>query len=224
MFNNEQELARIIDQTNLKPDLSQNELENLVEKCIQFKFHSLFIFPFHLEKAKEFSQGSSLKIGTVVGFPYGANFREAKIVEAELAQQKGADEIDLVINLGALKSGFFSYAKEELISIIEVSPKCLHKIIIETGLLTEKEMALVCDMMNEIKPDFVKTSTGITSRGVILEDVVFLKKHLIPEIKIKASGGIRNLKFVEQLVQAGASRVGTSTGFEIIQEWKKANY
>jgi deoxyribose-phosphate aldolase len=221
MFKQEAELAKIIDQTNLRPELSVNELENLVKSCIEFNFYSLFVHPFNLEKAKSIAKGSNLKIGTVVAFPYGANFREAKILESKLAQEKGADEIDIVMNIGAFKSKMFTLVEEELKGIIKASPNCIHKIIIETGLLTNEEMRIVCELMNNVKPDFVKTSTGITSRGVIIEDIEFLRENLNPEIKIKASGGIRNLKFVEDLVKAGASRIGTSTGFSIIQEWRE---
>ncbi|MCP2604653.1 deoxyribose-phosphate aldolase [Candidatus Aminicenantes bacterium AH-873-B07] len=221
MFKEEFELSRIIDQTNLKPELPQSELKNLVKKCIDYKFCTLFIHPFHLEKAKEFAKGSPLKIGTVVAFPYGANFKEAKILESKLAEESGADEIDIVMNIGAFKSGLFSVVEEELKAIFEASSTCVHKVIIETGLLSKKEMEIVCELMNKIKPDFVKTSTGITARGVTLNDVEFLRKNLNPKIKIKASGGIRTLKFVENLVKAGASRIGTSTGFEIIEEWRK---
>ncbi|MCP2520069.1 deoxyribose-phosphate aldolase [Candidatus Aminicenantes bacterium AC-335-K20] len=221
MFKEKSELTSIIDQTNLRPELSQNELEDLVKKCIEYKFCTLFIHPFHLEKAKRFSEGSSLKIGTVVGFPFGANFKEAKILESKLAEERGADEIDIVMNISAFKSGYFSIVEEELREIFEASTSCIHKVIIETGLLSEKEMEVVCNLMNKIKPDFVKTSTGISARGVTVDDIVFLRKNLIPEIKIKASGGIRTLKFVEELVKAGANRIGTSTGFQIVEEWER---
>ncbi len=221
MFKKEDALSKVIDQTNLRPELSLSELENLVKRCIDFQFCSLFIHPFHLEKAKEIVKGSKLKIGTVVAFPYGTNFKDAKILEAKLAQEKGADEIDMVMNIAAFKSKLFSLVEDELRAVIEASPNCVHKVIIETGLLTQKEMEIACRLMNNIKPDYVKTSTGITSRGVMVEDIEILRKNLNPEIRIKASGGIRNLKFVEELISAGASRIGTSTGFEIIREWRE---
>ena len=222
MFKEKFELSKIIDQTNLRPELSQNKLEDLVKECIEYKFCTLFIHPFHLEKAKKLAEGSSLKIGTVVGFPFGANFKEAKILEAKLAEERGADEIDIVMNISAFKTGYLSFVEEELKEIFEASPSCIHKVIIETGLLSEKEMGIVCELMNKLKPDFVKTSTGISARGVIVDDVKFLRKNLHPKINIKASGGIRNLKFIEELIKAGASRIGTSTGFQIIEEWEKA--
>jgi len=222
MFKEKFELSKIIDQTNLRPELSQNELEDLVKKCIEYKFCTLFIHPFHLKKAKKLAEGSSLKIGTVVGFPFGASFKEAKILEAKLAEERGADEIDIVMNISAFKSGYLSFVEEELKEIFEASPSCIHKVIIETGLLSEKEMEIVCELMNKLKPDFVKTSTGISTRGVTVDDVKFLRKNLDPKINIKASGGIRDLKFIEELVRTGASRIGTSTGFQIIEEWGKA--
>ena len=221
MFKKKIDLTGIIDQTNLRPELTQNELENLVKKCIEHRFCTLFIHPFHLERAKKLAGGSSLKIGTVVGFPFGANFKEAKILESKLAEEKGVDEIDIVMNISAFKSGYFSIVEEELKEIFEASPSCIHKVIIETGLLTAKEMEIVCELMNKIKPDFVKTSTGISARGVTINDIVFLRKNLISEIKIKASGGIRSLKFVKELVSAGANRIGTSTGFQIIEGWER---
>lgn len=221
MFASEYELSSIIDHTLLKPEASKQEVLRLCKEALSYRFHSVFLLPCYLPLAVRKLRKAPVKVGTVIGFPLGGNSSTTKIFEAIDSLRQGAEELDIVINIGALKSGDFPYLERELNGIISKTPECLHKVIVEIGLLTKGELKKLIEVINRIKPAFVKTSAGFLARGALVEDVVALRHYLHPNIGIKASGGIRNLQQVEELVEAGASRIGTSTGVEIMEEYKR---
>ena len=221
MFASEYELSSIIDHTLLKPEASKQEVLRLCKEALSYRFHSVFLLPCYLPLAVRKLRKAPVKVGTVIGFPLGGNSSTTKIFEAIDSLRQGAEELDIVINIGALKSGDFPYLERELKGIISKTPECLHKVIVEIGLLTEGELKRLMEVVNRVKPAFVKTSTGFLARGALVEDVVAFRRYLHPDIRIKASGGIRTLQQVEEMVEAGASRIGTSTGVEIIKEYKR---
>ena len=221
MFASEYELSSIIDHTLLKPEASKQEVVRLCQQALSFRFHSVFLLPYFIPLAVKKLKKAPVKVGTVIGFPLGGNSTTTKIFEAIDSLRQGAEELDIVINIGALKSGDFPYLEKELKGIISKTPECLHKVIVEIGLLTEGELKRMMEVINRVKPAFVKTSTGFLARGARVEDVVALRHYLHPDIGIKASGGIRTLQQVTELVEAGASRIGTSTGVEIVQEYRR---
>jgi len=221
MFASEDELASIIDHTLLKPEASKQEVLRLCKEALSCRFHSVFLLPCYLPLAVGNLRKAPVKVGTVIGFPLGGHSTATKIFEAVDSLRQGAEELDIVINIGALKSGDFPYLERELKGIISETPECLHKVIVEIGLLTEGELKKLMEVVNRVKPAFVKTSTGFLARGARVEDVVTLRRYLRPDLRIKASGGIRTLQQVAELVEAGASRIGTSTGVEIMQEYRK---
>ena len=221
MFASEYELASLIDHTLLKPEASRQEILRLCKEALDYRFHSVFLLPYYLPIAVKKLSKTPVEVGTVIGFPLGGNSTTTKIFEAIDSLRQGAKELDIVINIGALKSGDFPYLERELKGIISKTPECLHKVIVEVGLLTEEELKRMIEVVNRVKPAFVKTSTGFLARGAQVGDVVVIRNYLHPDIGIKASGGIRTLQQVTQLVDAGASRIGTSTGVEIIQEYRR---
>ena len=221
MFASEYELASLIDHTLLKPETSKQQILRLCKEALDYRFHSVFLLPYYLPIAVRKLRKTPVKVGTVIGFPLGGNSTTTKIFEAIDSLRQGADELDIVINIGALKSGEFPYLERELKGIISKTPECLHKVIVEVGLLAEGELKRMIEVANRIKPAFVKTSTGLLARGAQVEDVVAIRHYLHPDIGIKASGGIRTLQQVVELVGAGASRIGTSTGVEIMQEYSR---
>ncbi len=221
MFASEDELASLIDHTLLKPETSKKEILRLCKEALDYWFHSVFLLPYYLPIAVKKLRKTPVKVGTVIGFPLGGNSITTKIFEAIDSLRQGAEELDIVINIGALKSGDFPYLERELTGIISKTPECLHKVIVEVGLLTDEELKRMIEVANRIKPAFVKTSTGFLARGAQAEDVVAIRHYLHPDIGIKASGGIRTLQQVTELVEAGASRIGTSTGVKIIQEYRR---
>ncbi|TKJ36128.1 deoxyribose-phosphate aldolase [bacterium (candidate division B38) B3_B38] len=221
MFASEYELTSIIDHTLLKPEANKQEILRLCKEALNYRFHSVFLLPCYLPVAVRKLRKAPVKVGTVIGFPLGGNSTTSKIFEAIDSLRQGAEELDIVINIGALKSGDFPYLERELKGIISKTPECLHKVIVEVGLLTEGELKRMIEVVNRVKPAFVKTSTGFLARGARVEDVVAIRHHLHPDIGIKASGGIRTLQQVTELVEAGASRIGTSAGVDIMQEYRR---
>jgi len=180
------------------------------------QFCAVCIPPYFVARAAKLLQGSTIKVATVIAYPYGYADTAVKVQEIRKAMDDGADELDIVINLSALKSGDWAYVLSELTSVntsVRLRSKAC-KIIVEMSALNDAERRKVCDICNEVKPTFVKTSTG-TQSGATVEDVRFLRKHLLPEIKIKASGGIRDHQMAAALVDAGADRLGTSAGIAV---------
>lgn len=210
-----------IDDTNLNNLATLKDIEKLCNEAIKYHFASVYVSPYYIKLAKELLKNSTVEVGTVIGFPLGFQTKEAKVYEAIDAVGKGADEIDMVINLQALKNKDYEYVKEEIEEIRDAIDGKVLKVIIESNLLTQKEIVKMTEICNETFVNFIKTGTGFNG-DVKLEDVKLIKKHKNDILEIKASGGIRSMKQVEQLVEAGALRIGTSKGGDIMEN-KKCN-
>ena len=212
------DLARFIDATILKPDTTLADIKKLCDDAKKHEFASVCVPPFFVKDAFKALDGTPVIVSTVVGFPMGYSATPAKVEEIKKAIDEGATELDCVINICAVKSKQWSYVRNEIDSMAlacQMRGKTI-KLIIETGLLTEAEIVKLCEMATEVKVNFVKTSTGVNGKGASVKIIEMLRKKLPPSIKIKASGGIRDRKFAEELVAAGADRIGTSAGTTIV--------
>ena len=207
---------KLIDHTLLKQDASPEQIVKLCEEAKEFDFMSVCVNPAYVPLASECLKGSSVKVCTVIGFPLGMNLTKTKVDEAALAIREGAEEIDMVINVGMLKAGHDDYVKEEIRLLKEVAGKLVLKVIIETCLLTDEEKVRVCKLAKEAGADFVKTSTGFSTGGATPHDVKLMRETVGPEIGVKASGGVRTHEDLLAMVEAGANRIGTSNGTKII--------
>lgn len=211
-------LASKIDHTLLKADASEKEVKRICAEAKEHGFAAVCIPPYFVRKCKLWLKDSEVKVATVVGFPLGYSHTPAKVEEARRAIDEGADEVDMVINIIALKAGDWNYLKNELTSaatIVQLRGGKL-KVILETGLLTEQEIIKACELCADMTVDYVKTSTGFTQVGATVETVKLLRAHLPKNIKIKASGGIREKEFALQLIEAGADRLGCSASVSIV--------
>lgn len=216
------DIAKMIDHTHLKPEASLSQIEKLCNEGKEFGFCSICVNPVWVSYCVKVLKGSGVKVCTVSGFPLGANKKEVKIKEAEIGSKDGADELDMVINIGALKSGDWKSVEDEIKGVKKVlgNEKIL-KVIIETCLLTDPEKIKAAKIVMDGGADFVKTSTGFNRTGATYEDVRLLKEIVKDRIKIKASGGIRDYPTAIKMIEAGAERIGTSSGVKIIEEMKK---
>ena len=208
MFN----LASYIDYTLLKPTCTYADIKKLCQEAIQYEFAAVCVPPFMVSFAREQLTGTHLRLATVVGFPFGYENADVKLFETKQAIDEGADELDIVINLSALKSGSWNYLEKEMGPLVGISHDYykLVKVIIETGVLTDDEIIRCCQLYSKLSVDFLKTSTGYAEKGATLEAVTLIRKNAPASVKIKASGGIRNFDFACQLIEAGAERIGTS--------------
>lgn len=213
------QLARYIDHTILKPTTTTADIEKLCAEAVEYGFAAVCVPPPFVKKSKELTKETGVKTATVIGFPFGYSAVEAKIAEVLLAMIDGADELDIVINLIALKNGDWQYLANEinhLVPLIKQQNKKV-KIIIESGVLTDEEIIKCCELYGIAGIDYLKTSTGYAERGAIIEAVQLMRKHLPANVQIKASGGIRTYEFAKELVEAGATRLGCSAGVAIAQ-------
>lgn len=209
-----------IDHTILKPTTLISDIEKLCKEAIQYEFAAVCVPPTFIKKAKELTKDSTVKVATVIGFPFGYSCIEAKIAETVLAFVDGADELDIVINLIALKNNDWEYLANEinhLAPIIKAKGKAI-KIIIESGILTDDEIIKCCTLYTPANVDFMKTSTGYAEVGATVHAVSLMRQNLPDNIQIKASGGIRNYSFAKELIDAGATRLGCSASVQIVQE------
>jgi deoxyribose-phosphate aldolase len=211
-------LAKVIDFTLLKPYAGRKEVLDFLNRARKYRFYSVCILPYLLPLAAKKLSGTGVKLCPVIAFPLGSTTREAKLAEAVSLVRNDASELDIVINLAAVKMGDYRYVKEELKEIMEETAQVVHKVIIEMTRLSEEELNKVIGVMNELSPAFVKTGTGFAARGVSVSDVLLLRKKLSSDIRIKAAGGIRDLAGALALLDAGAERLGTSAGVEILNE------
>jgi len=212
------ELKSTIEHTNLKPDCTNLDVIKLCEEAIEHGFYGVCISPYFVQLAKKTIKKSSVKIITVIGFPLGYSTVAAKVEETKKAIISGADEVDMVMNIAAFKSGDFTFVQND---IQAVTTAChlqnkLVKVIIETAYLNEEEIEKACRLCIDCEVDFVKTSTGFAPSGATVEAVELMRKILPPKIKIKAAGGIRDRAFAEKLIQAGATRIGASASINIV--------
>jgi len=212
------ELNKYIDHTNLNTTATINDIEKLCDEAIKYHFQTVCIHPFYVSLAKELLKDTNIEVCTVVGFPLGMNTKETKAYEAIEAVNNGADEIDMVINMGAVKNGDFDYIKEEIEEIRDSIDGKVIKVIIETCYLKEEEIIKLTNICNETFVNFIKTSTGFGSRGASLSDIELINENKNDLLEIKASGGIKDLETVEKMINAGATRIGTSNGISIMNE------
>ncbi len=212
------QLAATIDHTILKPDAQIRDIERLCREAIQYNFASCCVNPTFVPLVKRLLADSNVKVCTVIGFPLGANASEIKYNETELAIFNGATEIDMVINIGRFIGGDLEYTRREISTIAHIckSANVLLKVIVETCLLQDAQIAEITKIVEEAGADYIKTSTGFSSAGANLNDIKIFKQNIQGNLKIKASGGIRNLEFALELLDAGAERLGTSSGITIV--------
>lgn len=213
------QLARYIDHTILKPTTTITDIEKLCNEALQYQFAAVCVPPPFVKKAKALTANTNVKTATVIGFPFGYSAVEAKIAEALLAMVDGADELDIVINLIALKNNDWEYLANEInhvMPVIKQQNKTV-KIIIESGVLTDEEIIKCCGLYGASGIDFLKTSTGYAEVGATVKAVELMRSHLPASVQIKASGGIRNYEFAKQLVEAGATRLGCSASVAIVE-------
>lgn len=209
-----------IDHTILKPTTLISDVEKLCKEAIELQFAAVCVPPPFIKTAKQLLQGTTVKTATVIGFPFGYSAIEAKIAEVVLAMIDGVDELDIVINLIALKNNDWQYLANEISHIIPVikQQQKTVKIIIESGILTNDEIIKCCQLYAPAGIDFMKTSTGYAEQGATVEAVELMRKHLSPSIQIKASGGIKTYAFAKALIEAGATRLGCSAGVAIVHQ------
>lgn len=207
-----------IDHTLLKADASAAQIEKLCSEAREHEFFSVCINSYYVKKAVSLLLGSSVKVCTVVGFPLGASTMETKRFEAMKAVAEGAREIDMVINVSAIKSGEWQYVLDDMSSLAQVCHQqgSLLKVILETSLLTQEEKIKACELAVKAKVDFVKTSTGFSTGGATIEDVK-LMRSIVGTMGVKASGGIRDAETARKMIEAGATRLGTSASVEIVK-------
>lgn len=213
-------VSSIIDHTLLKADAREEDLVNLIEEAKKYKFYSVCVNPDNVRLAKELLKGTDVKVATVVGFPLGSNTSKVKAFEAKNAIENGADEVDMVINISYLKDKKYSEVRKDIEGVVKEVDGKIVKVIIETCLLTDEEKIKACQLSREAGADFVKTSTGFSSGGASVEDVKLMKETVGEELKVKASGGIRDLATAKLMIQAGADRLGVSASVAIAEEDK----
>lgn len=207
---------KLIDHTLLKQDATPEQVLKLCEEAKQFEFMSVCVNPHYVPLASEALDGSDVKVCTVVGFPLGMNMTKTKIQETQLCIAQGATEIDMVINVGMLKAGHDEYVENEIRELKSVCGSLVLKVILETCLLTDEEIVRACILSKNAGADFVKTSTGFSTGGATVHAVKLMRETVGPEMGVKASGGVRTHEDLIAMVEAGASRIGTSSGCKII--------
>src|SRR5205809_1998477 len=217
------DFGRHIDHTLLRPIGTTTDIRRLCTEAVEYGMAAVCVFPSYVPMAREILKESRVKIATVIAFPFGVTYTEIKEAEMRASAARGADEMDFVINIAALKSGDEKAIEQEMEYLTSKARTIgvRTKFIIETAYLTDDEKLRVCKAANRVKPDFMKTSTGYGPSGATVEDVRMMRSSLLPEIQIKAAGGIRSSGEALQLLQAGASRLGTSSGIKIIEEASK---
>jgi len=213
-------LAKVIDHTTLKVDNTKEDIKKLCEEAKAEHFFAVCVSPYFVRYAATQLQNVPVKVVTVIGFPFGFSATPAKAEEARRALEEGADEIDVVVNINAVKSGDWNYVRNDIQTMIFLAHQKgrILKIIFETGLLTKIEVKKLCEICAELEVNFVKTSTGYYKKGATVSMIKTLRKLLPEKIKIKASGGIRSTKKTMAMINAGADRIGTSSGLKIIEE------
>lgn len=219
MFYSDKELAKRIDHTLLKPEAGEASIRKLCQEACKFGFKAVCVHPCYVRLCVKQLSGSGVDIATVIGFPLGMNCTEIKALEAKRALTDGANEVDMVINIGALKDKKLDLVLQDILQVVNTSkkfPGTIVKVIIETALLTKEEKIIACELAVQAGAQYVKTSTGFGGNGATVEDIVLISETLKGRAKIKASGGIKTREQAEQLIAAGADRLGTSSGVPII--------
>ncbi|MGM9925476.1 MAG: deoxyribose-phosphate aldolase [Bacillus sp. (in: firmicutes)] len=211
-------VAGMIDHTVLKADTTEKQIVKLCEEAREYKFASVCINPTWVKKCAELLEGAGVDVCTVIGFPLGANTPEVKAFETIQAIKDGATEVDMVINIGALKDGNNELVERDIKAVVDAAKgKALTKVIIETCLLTDEEKVRACELAVKAGADYVKTSTGFSTGGATKEDIALMRKTVGPDIGVKASGGVRSTQDAETMIAAGATRIGASAGVSIVK-------
>lgn len=212
-----QNLAKLIDHTLLKPTATQADIARLCAEAKQYGFCSVCVNPYWVAFAREQLKGSDIKVCTVIGFALGANTCTTKAFEAQEAVKNGADELDMVINLGALKGQNYPAVLEDIHAVRQACPGKVLKVIIETSQLTDEEKVKACQLAAQAGADFVKTSTGFNGGGATAKDVALMRASIPATMQVKASGGIRTRSDFDAMIKAGATRIGASAGVQILE-------
>lgn len=213
------DIAGLIDHTLLKPDATEDQIAQLCYEARKYKFASVCVNPTHVKLCADLLRGTEVKVCTVIGFPLGASSPEVKAFEAQTALKDGATEIDMVMNIGALKAGDLKLVARDIHEVVEVGHQAgaVVKVIIETALLNQEEKVTACLLAKEAGADFVKTSTGFSGGGATVEDINLMRRVVGPEMGVKASGGVSNIEDARNMVKAGATRIGASAGVKIVK-------
>ncbi|MFF5993740.1 deoxyribose-phosphate aldolase [Lysinibacillus sp. KU-BSD001] len=212
-----QNYAAMIDHTLLKADATRDQIEKLCAEAKKYVFASVCVNPTWVKYSAELLAGTDVKVCTVIGFPLGASTPATKAFETKDAIANGADEIDMVINIGALKNGEYDAVRDDIQAVVDAANGTLVKVIIETCLLTDEEKVKACELSVEAGADFVKTSTGFSTGGATAEDIALMRKTVGPDLGVKASGGVRNLEDMKTMIDNGATRIGASSGVAIME-------
>lgn len=212
-----QKYAAMIDHTLLKADATRPQIEKLCEEAKKYVFASVCVNPTWVKYSAELLAGTDVKVCTVIGFPLGASTSAVKAFETKDAIANGAGEIDMVINIGALKNGEYDIVRDDIKAVVDAANGTLVKVIIETCLLTDEEKVKACELSVEAGADFVKTSTGFSTGGATAEDIALMRKTVGPDLGVKASGGVRNLEDMKNMIDNGATRIGASSGVAIME-------
>ena len=211
------ELNRMVDHTILKPEATEAAVQKIIDEAKEYNFFSVCINPCWVAFASEQLADTDVAVCTVIGFPLGANTPEVKAYEAADAIKNGANEVDMVINIGALKSQQYDYVRQDIQGVVDAAKgKALVKVIIETALLTDEEKVKACELAKEAGADFVKTSTGFSTGGAKVADIRLMRETVGPDMGVKASGGVHNAEEALAMIEAGATRIGASTGVAIV--------
>ena len=209
---------KMIDHTVLKADTPLETVKRICDEAMEYGFASVCINPCHVAYCADYLKDSDVNVCTVIGFPLGANTSAVKAFETKDAIANGADEIDMVMNIGALKDKNYDLVRDDVKAVVEAANGTLVKVILETCLLTEDEIKKACELCVEAKADYVKTSTGFSTRGATIEDVRIMKEAVHGKAKVKAAGGVRTPEDVVKIVAAGADRIGTSAGCSLVKK------
>lgn len=210
-------IAKMIDHTQLKPDTTKDKIDQIIKEAKVNGFASVCVNPFWVAYCASQLQGSEVKVCTVIGFPLGATTSEVKAFETKQAIENGATEVDMVINVGALKLKDYDVVENDIKAVVDTARgRALTKVIIETSLLTDEEKVTACKLAKKVGADYVKTSTGFSGGGATVEDITLMRKTVGSEIGVKASGGVRDRESTEAMIEAGATRIGASAGVQII--------
>lgn len=212
------ELNKYIDHTNLSPSATSKDIDKLIQEAIKYDFKSVCIAPSYVKYAKEALKNSDVLVCTVIGFPLGYNATSVKVYETKIAVEHGADEIDMVINVGRFKDGQYEYVLNEIKAIKEACNGKTLKVIVETALLTKAELIKITGLVMQSGADFIKTSTGFSYRGASFEDIQTMKETCGDKLLIKASGGIKNLADAQEMIRLGANRLGMSKSVPVMEE------
>ena len=219
MTTRERNLPALIDHTILRPDATKTDVLRLCQEAKRFGFGVIFVPPCYVDEAVAAAVGTAIHVGIPIGFPFGGHTTASKVAEAVEAVARGAQVLDMVINVSRLKSGNDDYVRQDIAEVVQATPTVEHKVILETCYLTDEEKRAACQLVVEARADYVKTSTGFGSGGATVADVVLMKQAVAGRAKVKASGGIRDWKTTKAMLEAGADRIGTSASLKIIEEW-----